>query len=381
MMLPSKILLVLTCTTPFFILGCSSGAGTAATPPPPNIPSATLASAARVAEVEQFEAIEGEANIHIGINDRGIILSTAMLSAGSEDVDEVVDIGPFTAEQFHNFSASPGQYRFSIRHDDYYGDYLLSEFDLILEAGAMVYIDCSASLGVVRYIRDDGPVLRRFSDACPAGVQIENGVGACEVPYDDDVTNLGAIVNNGAYLGACLLEEDPGVFRNHDLVTSSVSKITGAGYEYRLAQELDSIEGWQNYINRVPNGEFIVQAQHRIAELQAQADIDARTAEIEATLARDSRLPLTAQKDKYLIALTGHLQNEAFAESLIYFDLLDRLNVEVSPSITYFWGEALLRTGNPEAAIDKLYDYVASEGAEGTYYRDALLLVNEAESM
>ena len=81
-----------------------------------------------------------------------------------------------------------------------------------------------------------------------------------------------------------------------------------------------------------------------------------------------------------MIALTGYLQTQDFEPSLIYFELLKRMNIEQSDSITHFWGEALLRTGDPQGALGKFYEYINSAGSAGTYYRDALALINEAES-
>ena len=60
--------------------------------------------------------------------------------------------------------------------------------------------------------------------------------------------------------------------------------------------------------------------------------------------------------------------------------MLERLDTELSSSFYYFYGEALLKTGDPDGAITKLYSYITEVGSEGKYYMRALELVNEAES-
>jgi len=51
----------------------------------------------------------------------------------------------------------------------------------------------------------------------------------------------------------------------------------------------------------------------------------------------------------------------------------------VSSSFDYFWGEALVRTGQKEAGLKKLYAYIRQAGSQGQYYTQALALSNEAE--
>lgn len=120
----------------------------------------------------------------------------------------------------------------------------------------------------------------------------------------------------------------------------------------------------------------------RKAQIAAQnAKADRYRAKLEAKYKRDKSLPLDVRKDKYMVALTAHLKNEQFKEALIYFDWLTRLNVELPPSFTFFYGEALLRTGKPKEALGKLYAYIKIAGSGGKYYKKALGLTNEAEGM
>lgn len=353
--------------------------GGAATPP--NIAPPQLADSGRIAEAEQFATVEGMANIYVGINQTGVMQTHPMLAVRSEDQQSFTNIGPLGTNALQNFSLSPGEWRLRIQFDENWNDpYLLSEFDLIVEENSTVLIDCSKDIGSIRYVRESGPVLRRFEDSCPEGVSVSDGVGACQAPYEDEVTSLGAILNEGAYFGACKLVDDPQAFSQHKLVQSFTDSVTNTDWELERAQQRDTVEGWQEFLEAEYDSEYADYAMARIAELQVEQEQMAHEEELQAILQRDSVLPPQAQRDKYMIALTGYLQNQDFAPSLQYFELLDRMNIELPDSLTHFWGEALLRTGDPQAAIDKLYQYISATGTTGTYYRDALALVNEAEA-
>ena len=118
------------------------------------------------------------------------------------------------------------------------------------------------------------------------------------------------------------------------------------------------------------------------AEQTAKAEReDSRIEKLKASFERDKKLPLQIRKDKYMLALKKNLKRETFEEALIYFGFLERLNIELPPSFTFFYGEALLKTSKPEAAIDKLYKYIELDGQQGKYYKKALALANEAEGM
>lgn len=360
-------------TTALLLSACGGGA-----PPAPSIATPRLASSSDIADAERFESIEGRANVYIGMNTRGVNWSAGMVEIkGSRDYIEVGSVYP---RWYQNFEATPGQYRMRIRFDDSVGEYILSEFDLILEEGAVAYIECSGSLGSIRWIRDDGDVLRRFEDACPAGITQDNGIGACEVPYDNDVSSLSAILNEGEYMGACLLVDDPDVYEGFNLAAARTNFVVNEEYELAIARDADSLESWQEFLTLDPSQQNREEAEIRIAELETEQAYMAWESEIQTILKRDSVLPLQAQRDKYMIALTGYLQTQDFEPSLLYFELLDRMNIEQSDSITHFWGEALLRTGDPQGALGKFYEYINATGSSGTYYRDALALINESEA-
>jgi tetratricopeptide (TPR) repeat protein len=133
-------------------------------------------------------------------------------------------------------------------------------------------------------------------------------------------------------------------------------------------------------------------ASQRISDLLESGDVssaiplllkqDRKNAEKQLTkrFKQDSHLSLEVRRDKYMIGLASHLKNERYAEALKYFNYLERLNIKLDSSFNYFYGESLLKTGKPYLAIEKLYAYIKEFGAKGKYYKDALEMVNEAES-
>lgn len=363
-------------TTALLLAACGGSA-----PPPPLISEPTLASSGKIAEARSFQSIEGMANVYVGVGYDGAVYSNPMLAVRGEGETRFTEIGSLATGWTHNFAVSPGEWHFRLQFDTHaHGEHLLSEFDLILEENSVAVVDCSGDIGIARWIRVDRPVLHPFEEACPEGVEIENGIGACHVPYENDVTSWGEIVDEGAYLGACEIVELHDNYRERRIARSSTDVVTNAEYEFARAQELDTEEAWQRFLGMVSEGEYVTYAQNRIAEIEAEQEYMAWEGEIQAILKRDSVLPLQAQRDKYMIALTGYLQTQDFEPSLLYFELLDRMNIEQTDSITHFWGEALLRTGEPQGALDKFYEYINAAGSSGTYYRDALALINEAEA-
>mgnify|MGYP007101549894 CR=1 FL=1 len=136
----------------------------------------------------------------------------------------------------------------------------------------------------MRYVRVDGPVLRRFEEACPEGVEIENGVGACHVPYENAVTSWGEIVNEGANWGACEVVEGSEDFKRRNIAQSFTDRVTNADYDFGRAQELDTEEGWQRLISLVSDSEYIAYAQNRLAEIEAEQECMAWEGEIQSIL-------------------------------------------------------------------------------------------------
>lgn len=132
-----------------------------------------------------------------------------------------------------------------------------------------------------------------------------------------------------------------------------------------------------NFIKQYPSSANRANAQQIIQNVEREKKIS----KTKQSFNRDSALPVEVRRDKYMLALTGHLKNERYPESMVYFDFLERLNTKLDPSFNYFYGEALLKTGKPEEAITKLYSYIKEVGTKGKYYKQALELANQAEQV
>jgi hypothetical protein len=113
---------------------------------------------------------------------------------------------------------------------------------------------------------------------------------------------------------------------------------------------------------------------------RAESDLRERARAEEVARQREALLPATVRRDKYMVSLTALLSEERFAEALPVFEQLAELDVGLDPAFDYFYGEALLRTGNAAGALERLYRYVGDQGDAADYYRDALVLINEAEA-
>ena len=263
---------------------------------------------------------------------------------------------------------------------------LLSVFDLEVTAGAEAVLECYGPQGWSGLPPKDA-VLQAWEKYCPDGDLTEsNGVTTCIKPYHEHNQKvLRKRYSSGkAYLinephGGCYL---PDVFDSLDAKMrrdASVEFIANAAFVYSRAEEQNTAAAYQDFIGSYPDSPLIEKANDQLALLEQQEIVDAQQQKIQAVMQRDARLPLEVRKDKYILSLTDHLNNQNFGEALFYIELLDQLNVELSPSFEYFWGESLLRIGEPEKALDKLYSYVSKAGSGGQYYTQALKLSTEAE--
>ncbi len=150
--------------------------------------------------------------------------------------------------------------------------------------------------------------------------------------------------------------------------------ITAEDKGWESCQQATEATSCQQFLVHFPNSRFENDANSRISEFK-QAEAEARE---KARFARDSALPLEVRKDKYMVALTSKLNKQNYVP---YFQQLSNLNIELSPTFNYFYGETLLKLGKPTEAIEKLYSYITTAGSSGKYYTKALELVNEAEAL
>jgi hypothetical protein len=167
----------------------------------------------------------------------------------------------------------------------------------------------------------------------------------------------------------------------NDMVAKTASINNDGNDDYDLAIQAGNAAAFQSFMQAHPTSKHHAAAKSEYNRLVEVETTGAFEQKINVKLARDQVLPLGIKKDKYMLTLTKYLKNKPFEESWFYFDILDRLDVELSPSFDHFWGEALLRTNQPKEAIDKLYSYINKAGPEGNYYTQALELTNEAEAM
>ena len=84
--------------------------------------------------------------------------------------------------------------------------------------------------------------------------------------------------------------------------------------------------------------------------------------------------------DKYMRMITTHMENGRYAAALPFFDKLYALDIEITDdALTFYYAEALYRTGNLDLSLEKLYEYMQKAGKGGPHYLKAIDLSNEIE--
>lgn len=152
-----------------------------------------------------------------------------------------------------------------------------------------------------------------------------------------------------------------------------------SGYEaalnaWKAAQNSDDIAAYQHFLQSYPDSLYAAQAQARLQILQTEADKQASLAAMEASL------PPSVLRDKYMLQLSSHLKQQNYQQALEIFPKLEALPIATDPSLHFFYGETLLKTGQPRQALEKLYQYVNAQGSSATHYARALELINQAEA-
>ena len=160
-------------------------------------------------------------------------------------------------------------------------------------------------------------------------------------------------------------------------------RIKGYGNETILSHARQSHDFWQKRLKGDPSSESYrdtVEDAKRIVELLEELTANEAFANrVHDQAEQDRSLPVNVRKDKYMVAVTNHLKQEEYQKSLPYFEMLTGLGVKLSSSMTYFWGEALAKSGNQDEALNKLYLYINKAGSRGKYYSRALGLINGIE--
>ncbi len=296
------------------------------------------------------------------------------------------EVGNITNQHFLNVKAAPGNYTVTVDwfSDVYSGmDKPLTQFDITVTPNSLGIIGCW--YGPYTSLGKGQSFITEKKNCANGTMKNTGGISHCEVsgkivytpstiPIEPDIASYADGMN-------CKLTTDKGYVRSAKMVAGNISTISNDGdAEFATAQAAGTSAAYQSFIKEYPASKHTVTATKEYDRLVVAEATNAKEAKIRTKLARDQALPLDVKKDKYILTLTKHLNLQQYEESLFYFELLERLNVELPPSFNYFWGEALLRTNQPNAAIDKLYQYINQAGSQGKYYTKALELTNEAEA-
>ncbi|TCK03494.1 ankyrin repeat domain-containing protein [Marinobacterium mangrovicola] len=155
-----------------------------------------------------------------------------------------------------------------------------------------------------------------------------------------------------------------------ELLTRYESALT----DWEATKNSNSVTAYQQFLRDHPGSLYEQEAQAQLQTLQAEAQKQA------ALDAMEAQLPVSVRRDKYMLQLSNYLKQQDYQKALEIFPKLEALPTAIDPSFNYFYGEALLRTNQPQRALEKLYRYVNQQGSGATHYTPALQLINQAES-
>jgi len=369
------------------------------------LPPSPLENHEKVTQIKSFPALKKRANIYFRLNDTGWDYPVKVIVDGQL-------LGVVAPNQSINFSIPSGAHHFTTKlalakAPESSADY--SDFDLNVTAGSLALIQCEGVQGFGVLTRTLEPVLRKKSECSPYEMSQKNGISACIKPYQNPSIELAS-----EPWSTCALVDDKQVFLDSTFVKAHVVKFKGEQEkeDFEVAKLQNTVKAYQAYLRLYPSGKYHGEAQNRSESLVKNAYLQAERThtvlayqtflnnhstgqysdiirgkiqalktdeQVNAVLQRYTGLPLQVRKDKVMLLLTNHLKHGQYKKSLLYFQVLDRMKVKLSPSFTYFWGEALVRTGQKEAGLKKLYTYIRQAGSQGQYYSQALSLSNEAE--
>jgi hypothetical protein len=354
-----------------------------------DVPDKIRAPAERLEEALLFSAYPDMANIYVKMNNNNGLLEASYAAALKSTRTVPVALFPEGADTFMNIQLAPGVWQMGILYHPrgvldtniLESQTINANFDLAVEAGAVVLVDCFEPGGFFANKRSKGLVLQRKS-ACPVDkLSHVDGATVCLAPYSRKSNKMGREerIKNREPIGYCVLSTNKDSFRESTMINSA-GVLLNIDYVYKDIKIKNTLKGYETFLEAYPDSEHSAEISGLVAELKLQQVSEARQGKITQQLQLDASLPLAAKRDKYMLSLTAHLKQQSFEESLFYFELLERLNVELSDSFNYFWGEALLRTDNPKESLEKLYNYINSAGSTGKYYTKALELTNEAQA-
>lgn len=167
----------------------------------------------------------------------------------------------------------------------------------------------------------------------------------------------------------------------HPEIVALINSVTVERPAWKKTQQADTLVAYQRFISMYPDGVFAPKARAELGRLEKKQEVvDAQRAEQKAKLeAFEASLPPEVRRDKYMVQLANHLKHQQYQQALEIFPKLEALPIATDPSLKFFYGEALLETGQPVEAMQKLYKYIEEQGSGATHYARALELINQAE--
>lgn len=166
--------------------------------------------------------------------------------------------------------------------------------------------------------------------------------------------------------------------QNQPAMVALLNEHTLVDTTWKNTQKINTLAAYESFIEGYPDSVYQDKAEAKIqnlkAELLAEQQQQSKLAALEASL------PATVRRDKYMIQLSTFLKEQDYQSALTVFPKLEQLPINKDPSLDFFYGEALLKTGNPTEALKKLYRYITQQGSGARHYTKALELINQAES-
>jgi len=338
-----------------------------------------------------------------------------------------IQVTQLQGSQFINLKAIPGKHHFKItalypKYPKY--NKTIAEFDLKLEKGSRPLIACDKDSLMHKLEYYSGYRMISPNSACDEGgmgrYTTADGVTVCTSPYVPLTRglDLGGITYKDNDHRLCLLSDVAAneSLNNFGLVMVKadvdIIKANDGESDFKIARQKNTVAAYQDFLKGHPSGKYHKEAQKLIEGLIKKEYLQAERThtvvaykqflnnhpsgrysdiirgkiqvlktneQVNAVLQRYAGLPLQVRKDKVMLLLTKHLKHQQYQESLLYFEVLDRMKVKLSSSFDYFWGEALVKTGQKKRGLDKLYAYIRKAGSQGQYYSQALTMSNEAE--
>ena len=264
-------------------------------------------------------------------------------------------------------------------------------FSLLLLMVAL-FSACSSSPPLVSAVRD-GRSADELSRIIASGVSVEQRDSSTWSPMEvaaskGNMEAIRVLLDAGARVNA---EDGTGktplyyaVNANHQEVARYLIS-RGASLDFSGTTD-DWPPAWLQEAYNVERADEMAAANEeraRLAEERQMQEMQQQMAALEQRIAeqgaRDAALPESIRRDKYLVAFTNAMKIQNYPDAIFFAELLERTGTQIEDSLYYFWGEALLNTGQTNEALTKLSTYLNRAGSSGQYYTQTLQLMLQAE--